>query len=234
MPVGMITNVLALFIGGLLGGFLGKKISPELKTSLNNIFGFCAMAIGVTLIVKLSALSAVVLAVVLGTLLGEVLKLESRVDGLVCKAAPKLLKGKQVDEAFVNTFCAVAIIFCCSGTGWYGALTEGFTGDGSILLTKSILDFFTALIFAAVQGNMVAWLAAPQLAVYIVLFAVSRLMVPLVTDTMLGDFSAVGGVLELATGMRIAGIKKDTKVINIVPAMILVFPISALWKRLVG
>ena len=153
MPVGMITNVLALFIGGLLGGFLGKKISPELKTSLNNIFGFCAMAIGVTLIVKLSALSAVVLAVVLGTLLGEVLKLESRVDGLVCKAAPKLLKGKQVDEAFVNTFCAVAIIFCCSGTGWYGALTEGFTGDGSILLTKSILDFFTALIFAAVRGQ---------------------------------------------------------------------------------
>lgn len=234
MPIGLIINVLALLIGGLLGGVLGKRISPELKNSLNNIFGFCAMAIGVSLIVKMHALSAVVLAVVLGTLLGEALKIEDRLNALVHKTAPLLLKGKEVDDVFVNTFCAVAIIFCCSGTGWYGVLTEGFSGDASILLTKSILDFFTALIFAAVLGSMVATLAVPQLIVYVVLFSISRLMLPLVSDTMLADFSAVGGVIELATGMRIAGIKKDTKVVNIVLAMILIFPISALWGLLVG
>ena len=234
MPIGLIINVLALLIGGLLGGVLGKKISPDLKNSLNNIFGFCAIAIGISLVVKMHALSAVVLAVVLGTILGEALKIEDRLNGLVQKTAPKLLKGKNADDAFVNTFCAVAIIFCCSGTGWYGVLTEGFSGDASILLTKSILDFFTANIFAAVLGNMVATLAIPQLIVYIVLFSISRLMLPLVSDTMLADFSAVGGVIELATGMRIAGIKKDTKVVNVVPAMILVFPISALWGMLVG
>ena len=57
---------------------------------------------------------------------------------------------------------------------------------------------------------------------------------PFVTDTMIADFSAVGGIVELATGMRIAGVKKDTKVINIIPAMILIFPISALWTLLFG
>ena len=36
-------------------------------------------------------------------------------------------------------------------------------------------------------------------------------------------------LLELTTGMRIAGIKRDTKVLNLTPAMLLVFPISALW-----
>lgn len=234
MPVGMIINVLALLIGGLLGGVLGKRISPDLKNSLNNIFGFCAIAIGISLVVKMNALSAVVLAVVLGTILGEVLKIEDRLNGLVSKTAAKMLKGKNVDGAFVNTFCAVAIIFCCSGTGWYGVLTEGFSGDASILLTKSILDFFTAIIFAAVLGNMVASLSVPQMIIYVVLFSVSRLMLPLVSDTMLADFSAVGGVIELATGMRIAGIKKDTKVVNVVPAMILIFPISALWGMLIG
>ena len=234
MPVGMIINVRALLIGGLLGGVLGKRISPDLKNSLNNIFGFCAIAIGISLVVKMNALSAVVLAVVLGTILGEVLKIEDRLNGLVSKTAAKMLKGKNVDGAFVNTFCAVSIIFCCSGTGWYGVLTEGFSGDASILLTKSILDFFTAIIFAAVLGNMVASLSVPQMIIYVVLFSVSRLMLPLVSDTMLADFSAVGGVIELATGMRIAGIKKDTKVVNVVPAMILIFPISALWGMLIG
>ena len=232
MPFGLITNVLALLIGGLLGGVLGKRISPELKNSLNNIFGFCAIAIGISLVVKMHALSAVVLAVVLGTLLGESLKIEDHINSLVYKLAPKMLKGKNVDDGFVNTFCAVAIIFCCSGTGWYGVLTEGFSGDPSILLTKSILDFFTAMIFAAVLGNLVASLAVPQLLIYVVLFSVSRLILPLVSDTMLADFSAVGGVIELATGMRIAGIKKETKVVNLVPAMILIFPISALWGML--
>nr|VXZ90170.1 Protein of uncharacterised function (DUF554) [Klebsiella pneumoniae] len=41
----------------------------------------------------------------------------------------------------MNQFIAVLILFCASGTGIFGALTEGMTGDPTILLTKSILDF---------------------------------------------------------------------------------------------
>ena len=51
---------------------------------------------------------------------------------------------------------------------------------------------------------------------------------------MIADFSAVGGIVEPATGMRIAGVKRDTKTINLIPAMLLVFPISALWTFLFG
>ena len=192
------------------------------------------MAIGIRLIVRMNSLSAVVLAVVLGVIVGELLRLEDRVNGSVASLAPKLLKGQAVDEAFISLFCAVAVVFCCSGTGWYGVLNEGFTGDSSILVTKAILDFFTAIIFAAVLGRLVSYIAAPQLLIYIILFSISRLVVPFVTDTMIADFSAVGGIVELATGMRIAGVKKDTKVINIIPAMILIFPISALWTLLFG
>ncbi len=234
MPVGMITDVASLLIGGLLGGVIGKRLSEGMKAALNNTFGFCAMAIGIRLIVRMNSLSAVVLAVVLGVIVGELLRLEDRVNGGVAALAPKLLKGQAVDEAFISLFCAVAVVFCCSGTGWYGVLNEGFTGDSSILVTKAILDFFTAIIFAAVLGRLVSYIAAPQLLIYIILFSISRLVVPFVTDTMIADFSAVGGIVELATGMRIAGIKKDTKVINIIPAMILIFPISALWTLLFG
>ena len=40
------------------------------------------------------------------------------------------------------------VLFCASGTGIYGSLTSGMTGDHSILIAKSILDFLTAMIFA--------------------------------------------------------------------------------------
>lgn len=227
MPTGLITDVTSLFIGGLLGNVIGKRLSESMKLSLNNIFGFCAMAIGIRLVIKMNSLSAVVLAVVLGTIIGEALRLEERVNKGVAAIAPKVLKNQSADDAFINTFIAVAMLFCCSGTGWYGVLNEGFTGDGSILITKAILDFFTAIIFAAVLGKLVSYLAAPQLLIYVILFSVSKLVLPFISPEMIADFSAVGGVIELATAMRIAGIKRDTQVINLIPAMILVFPISA-------
>jgi hypothetical protein len=48
---------------------------------------------------------------------------------------------------------------------------------------------------------------------------------------MLADFSACGGVIMLATGLRICGIK-IFPIVNMLPALILVMPISALWARL--
>ena len=233
MPVGMITDVSALALGGLIGAVLGRVIGEELKKKLNDTFGFCAVAIGVRLIVRMENLSAVVLAVVLGAMLGHALHLEDRIDRGVRALAPRLTgHGDGLGPERTEVFCAVAVLFCCSGTGWYGVLNEGFTGDGSILVTKAILDFFTAIIFAAVLGKIVACLAIPQLVIFLALFSVARLVVPYVTDGMIGDFSAVGGVIEIATGMRIAGIKKDTKILDMVPAMILVFLISALWAAL--
>ena len=233
MPVGLFTDVCALGAGGLLGGLIGKRLSAPMKETLNHTFGFCAIFISVTLMVKMHALAAVVLSVVLGTILGELLRLEDRLQTLFSGKFTAVFYGGTVPDAeHANTFRAVAVLFCCSGTGWYGVLNEGFTGDSSILLTKAILDFFTAVIFAAVLGRVVSLLAVPQLAIFAVLFGLSRLVVPLISPEMLADFSAVGGVVELTTGMRIAGIKRDTKVLNLVPAMLLVFPISALWTFL--
>ena len=230
MPAGLITDVCALGIGGLLGGLFGKRLSAPMKETLNHTFGFCAIFISVTLMVKMHALAPVVLSVVLGAVLGELLHLEDTLQKLFArKFTARFYGGEAPDAARDNTFRAVAVLFCCSGTGWYGALNEGFTGDSSILLTKAILDFFTAVIFAAALGRRVSLLAVPQLLIFLVFFGVSRLVGPLLSPEMLADFSAVGGVVELATGMRIAGIKRDTKVLNLVPAMLLVFPVSALW-----
>lgn len=61
-----------------------------------------------------------------------------------------------------------------------------------------------------------------------ILFSVSKRVLPVISPEMINDFSTVGGVIELATAMRIAGIKRDTQVSNLIPAMILVFPISAI------
>ena len=145
MPIGITTDVLITCLGAVLGVVLGTRLPDSLKKALNNTLGIAAIAMGIVLILKVKNLSAVVLTLVIGSILGELVMLDDRIRKLVTGVVHKLMNGAAADEQFLAQVSAVVILFCCGGTGWYGALNEGLTGDGSILITKSILDFVTAL-----------------------------------------------------------------------------------------
>ena len=123
---------------------------------------------------------------------------------------------------------AIIVLFCASGTGIFGAIHEGMTGDPNILIAKSFLDFFTAIIFACSLGIAVSAICVPMLAIQLTLAACAALILPLTTPAMMADFSAVGGLLLLATGLRICGIKMFA-VVNMLPALLLAMPLSAAW-----
>ena len=140
-------------LGAVLGVVLGTRLPDSLKKALNNTLGIAAIAMGIVLILKVKNLSAVVLTLVIGSILGELVMLDDRIRKLVTGVVHKLMNGAAADEQFLAQVSAVVILFCCGGTGWYGALNEGLTGDGSILITKSILDFVTACIFGSILGK---------------------------------------------------------------------------------
>lgn len=234
MPVGIITDVCATFCGALLGLVIGKRLPEHLKAALNNILGVAAITMGIVLILRQHTLSAVVLAVILGCIVGELIKLEQVINTGVTKVVSGFMKGTNADEAFLIQVSAVVVLFCCGGTGWYGALNEGLTGDGSILITKSILDCVTAVIFGSLLGKIVPALCIPQAIVYACLFLVSGLVQPFITPEMIADFSAAGGIITLCAGLRLTGIKRDIKVLNLLPALILVFFVSAAWTAVLG
>ena len=74
------------------------------------------------------------------------------------------------EEEFLTQLVTIIVLFCASGTGIYGSLTAGMTGDNSILISKSILDFFTAAIFACNLGYVVSIISIPQFLIFFVLF----------------------------------------------------------------
>ena len=233
MPWGTIINVAAVFVGGVIGCLIGSRLPDKWKSLLQGLFGISAITMGIVLILRVSALSAVILSLLLGGIVGELLGLEKRVNKLVIGITEKLL-GSTADEAYLMQIATVMVLFCFSGTGWYGALYEGMTGDGSILITKAILDGVTALIFATMLGKLVPLLAVPQLIIMLALFFLSGLVSPLISDSMIADFSAIGGIITLAAGLRLTKIKTDISILNLLPALPLSFLISALWTVLVG
>ena len=72
MPIGVICNVLSVALGGIIGAFGGRRLSEEFKQKLNLIFGICSMGIGISSIVLMQNMPAVILALILGTIIGIV------------------------------------------------------------------------------------------------------------------------------------------------------------------
>lgn len=234
--IGPLVNGAALAVGSVAGAVLGPKLSMNLRLRMPMVFGCASMGLGVAMIVKVKFLAPVVLALVVGSVLGELIQLETLIQkgaGKTRKLIDKLVRpsGDLTQEEYLDKFVALLVLFCLSGTGVYGSMSEGMTGDPTLLIVKAILDLFTAPIFASTMGLSVGILVVPQLAIQSMLYYASVLILPLTTPDMLADFSACGGLIMLATGFRICGIKQFP-VASMIPALLLVMPLSGLWARL--
>ena len=233
MVTGPFINAGAVLLGGIIGALLSQRLPERIRTSMTSIFGLASLGIGILLVIKCANLPVMVLATLLGALLGEVCNMEKGTNALVGKLqqifSPKGKRQVAAHDSFVQSYVAIIVLFCASGTGIFGAMREGMTGDASILIAKAFLDFFTATIFACSLGIAVAAISFPMLAIQLTLAACAALIMPLTTPMMMADFSAVGGMLLLATGLRICGIKMFA-VVNMLPALVLAMPLSAAWS----
>ena len=238
MPIGVIINTIAIFLGGIAGALLGDKLPEKYKEQLNLIFGLCSMGMGISSIVLMKYMPAVVFALIIGTIVGVVLKLGDKVYELCSKLQKVMIRivpkkeTNMSETEFLATLITVIVLFCSSGMGIYGSLSEGMTGDSSLLITKSILDFFTAAIFACNLGYIVSLIAVPQFVIFTILFLSASFIVPLTTPDMIADFKACGGFLMVAAGFRILKLKMFP-VVDMIPAMILVMPFSWFWVNII-
>jgi len=234
--LGPLVNSAAVVIGGLAGPVLGRALPRRVREAMPLTCGLVSIGIGTALMNKVHALPAVALAMLLGALIGELLRLERGLEVAIGWAQQRVEKawpgerGNPRTENFVAKYVTVLVLFSASGMGIFGAMREGMTGEATILIAKAMLDLFTAAIFAAELGLSVALIALPQILVQGLLYYSATFLLPLVDPAMLADFSACGGIIMLATGLRICGIK-IFPIVNMLPALVLIMPCSTLWHR---
>ena len=139
---------------------------------MNLILGCCSMCMGVSTIVLMQHMPAVVFAIILGTGLGLAVHLGKRINkgGLALqKGISRFVKtSSDVPEAeFEATLVTCITLFCASGTGIYGSIIAGMSADHSVLIAKAILDLFTAVVFACTLGMVTAAVAIPQFIIFL-------------------------------------------------------------------
>ncbi len=231
MPIGVLVNAASVLVGGILGALLKNKMPENLKNGLTLIFGVSALGMGIGSVMLMQNMPAVIFSVIIGTAIGLLIHLGdlfAKAGTALAKPFSKLNGSKGMSEEDRSLLVTALVLFCCSGTGIYGSIDSGMTGEQSILLSKSILDIFTAMIFACSLGFVTAAISIPQVLIFLAMFYLAGLIYPHTTPTMINDFRACGGFLLLATGIRIMKIK-EIPIADMIPAMILVMPVSYLW-----
>lgn len=197
MPIGVMINALSVVVGGLVGAVAGGLLKDDFKDRINMIFGFCSMGMGISSIVLMQNMPAVIFSLIIGTAIGLAIHLGDNINrGAVAmqKFVSRFIhnNSKLSEEEFTATLVTIIVLFCASGTGIYGSIVSGMTGDHTILISKSILDLFTAAIFACSLGTVVSLVAVPQCIIFLILFFASTVIFPLTNDVMIADFKACG------------------------------------------
>ena len=116
MPIGIIVNCLGIIIGGILGTFIGPRLSESFKTNLNLVFGACAMTMGISSIALMKNMPAVILSVILGTVIGLAIHLGTIIQNMgmgmekiISKIIPGQEQGCRISECTGNRY---RIVLC--------------------------------------------------------------------------------------------------------------------------
>ncbi len=236
--IGPIADSVGIIAGSTLGALLGTRLPDNFVKRLPMVFGCISMGMGITMLFDIANLPAVIIATMFGTIIGELIRFEEGVRNLAGKIqlfAGKNLPVRKTDisaHQYMKEFTTMIVLFGASGTGIFGALREGMEGDPTLLIVKAFLDFGTATLFAATLGISLAIAAVPQFIIQSLLFLTATLIMPLTTADMLSDFSAVGGLIMLATGFNICNIA-TFPIISMLPSLILIMPVSMLWDKII-
>ena len=155
MPTGIIIDAIAVILGGIIGTLLKEKLSETLKDQMNDAMCVCALCMGCSTVVLMKNLPAVVFSVILGTLIGLLIHFGAGIRKGVSLTLNKVMKDASPDV--IDLMVTTVVLFSASGTGIFGALDAGMTGNHSVLVAKAILDFFTAVIFACKLGKVTSF-----------------------------------------------------------------------------
>jgi uncharacterized membrane protein YqgA involved in biofilm formation len=126
-------------------------------------------------------------------------------------------------------FVTASLIFCVGPMTILGSFEDGLTGAYQTLALKATLDGITAAVLASTLGWGVLLSAATVLVYQGALTLGAGALRGLLTDAMVGQMTAVGGLLILGIGINILELAR-LRVGNMLPALAIAPALAALTK----
>jgi len=216
--IGTLVNTAAVIGGGVIGLLLKKRMPERITTIYFQAIGLFTLAIGASMAVEMQHILIVVSSLAIGSLLGEWIDIEQGAERLSNRIKHRFRIGSEkFSEGLVTAF----LLFCVGSLTILGTIQEGTGGSPDLLYTKSLMDFFSAILLASAFGVGVALSAVPLFLFQASLTLLAGYAGSFFTEEIILGLTSVGGIMLIGLGINILGIQK-IRVMNMLPSLVVV------------
>ena len=220
--IAVLVNTATVLIGSLLGILLRRRLKPGLQEALMKALALCTAVIGISSAIATQDLLCVIICMVIGTAVGELLRIDDGIEHEGDAIKAKLFRGGSSESRFTEGFVSACILFCIGSMTVVGSLEAGINHNYSIIYAKSTMDFVSSMAFGAAMGLGVTCSAAFVLVFQGALTLLASLVGPALSNSVVTEMSAVGGVILIGMAINMLGLGKERiKVANMLPAIFL-------------
>ena len=230
--IGTIVNVVTVVAGTVAGVVLGPRLPERLRLAVLQAVGLLTLVIGTREAITTRKVVCPLVALILGTVVGEALGIEERLERLGEAVRNRFAGGTDDDGRFVEGFVAASLLFFVGPLTILGSIRDGLGGPdhAQLLLVKAALDGVVAVAFASTLGWGVGFSALTIVAVQGTLTVAAGAADRVLTDRMVIEMSATGGLMVIGIGLRLLDLKK-VPVGSFLPALVIAPVGVALFAR---
>lgn len=213
--IGTLFNVATVVIGSLIGLAIQSKMPKRINQIVFACLGVFTLLLGFKMAFQGQQLLVVLFSLIVGSVVGELINIDRYLNQLGNWLQSKFkAKGSNFTEGLVTSF----LLFCIGPLTFLGCLEEGLGNPPNQLITKSIMDGFSSIALSSAMGLGVMVSALPLLLFQGGITLMASFIEPLLTDAMITELTATGGLMIVALAINILEIKK-IKVANMLPAL---------------
>ncbi|HKQ38362.1 MAG TPA: DUF554 family protein [Verrucomicrobiae bacterium] len=236
---GTTLNVLGILVGGMLGLFWIKAMTPRRQAMLKAWLGIFAVIVGLMLLWKslnggigivLRQFVTIILALTLGRMAGKALRIQRQLNRLGDFAKRRMADAQEKGIRRPNEgFVTCTVLFCFAPLAIVGPILDELGGNWQPLAIKAVMDGLGAMAFVNMFGAGVLLSALPVLAWEGSIAILARWLSFFLFKWQLADsIIGVGALLVFCVALVILEIKK-IELGDYLPSLIFAPLLAWLW-----
>lgn len=218
--IGTFINAAAVLIGGGLGTWLGQRLPPRIRDTVQHGLGLVTMLAGLQMALQTQNILVTMGSLLAGGILGEWWRLDERLSRIGDRL--KTLTSRRLGSSglglFTEGFVTASLVFCVGPMTVLGAIQDGLTGDYTLLAIKSMLDGFAALVFSSSMGIGVVFSVLTILLFQGAISLGAGVVQAILSDAMISEMTAAGGVIIIGIALLLLDVKR-IRIASFLPAL---------------
>ncbi len=219
--IAVLINGITVAVGSVIGLFLHKNLREDIKNVVFISAGMVSVVIGMQMSFQSNRILYVVISLFAGGIVGTLLDIEGWILSFGGFLEKHFTRGTEDESTFAKGFLNASVLFCVGAMTILGALKAGAEHNYDLLLMKSVMDGFMAIMFSAAMGIGVMFSVITILLYEGGLTLAAAWLGPVIGDAGLAEISGLGGILVIMIGLNLLNLK-EIKTANFLPGLVFI------------